>query len=124
MKEYLETLMNNYKDITPPVGIKDLHLGKLRHQEGPSPSCMKIFFLVTVMLAETLDTKQFIVKPMQEITIWGEEMIMDIQMMTFGNAQGIVNRNYNPFDPLMDQNIVCYKCNNLGHKACNCRDMK
>ena len=24
----------------------------------------------------------------------------------------------------MDKNIVCYKCNNLGHKACNCRDMK
>ena len=23
-----------------------------------------------------------------------------------GNAQGIVNGNYNPFDPLMDQNIV------------------
>jgi hypothetical protein len=27
------------------------------------------------------------------------------------------NQNYNPFDPLMDQNIVCYKCNNLGPKA-------
>ena len=24
----------------------------------------------------------------------------------------------------MDQNIVCYKCNNIGHKARNCRDMK
>ena len=35
-----------------------------------------------------------------------------------------VNINYDPFDPLMDQNIVCYKCNNLGHKACNCRDVK
>jgi hypothetical protein len=34
------------------------------------------------------------------------------------------NRNYNPFDPLMDQNIVCYKCNNLGHKARDCREMK
>jgi hypothetical protein len=28
-----------------------------------------------------------------------------------------VNKNYNPFDPLVDQNMVCYKCNNLGHKA-------
>jgi hypothetical protein len=27
------------------------------------------------------------------------------------------NRYYNPFDPLIDQNIVCYKCNNLGYKA-------
>jgi hypothetical protein len=35
----------------------------------------------------------------------------------FGNAYGYVNRNYNPFDPLMDQNIICYKCNNIGHKA-------
>jgi hypothetical protein len=27
----------------------------------------------------------------------------------YGNAHGFLNRNYNPFDPLMDQNIVCYK---------------
>ena len=40
------------------------------------------------------------------------------------NAQGIVNIDYNPFAPLMDQNIVCYKYNNIGHKAHNCRDMK
>jgi hypothetical protein len=31
--------------------------------------------------------------------------------------QGISNKNYNLFIPLMDQNIVCYKCNNVGHKA-------
>jgi hypothetical protein len=41
-----------------------------------------------------------------------------------GNAYGYVNKNYNPFDPLMDQNIICYKCNNLGHKAQDCTDMK
>jgi hypothetical protein len=35
----------------------------------------------------------------------------------YGNVRGFVNISYNPFDPLMDQNIVCYKCNNLGHKA-------
>ena len=40
------------------------------------------------------------------------------------NAQGIVKKNYNPFDPPMDHNIVCYKCNNVGHKASNCIDMK
>jgi hypothetical protein len=34
------------------------------------------------------------------------------------------NRNYNPFDPLMDQNIVCYRCNNLGHKVQDCKEMK
>jgi hypothetical protein len=41
-----------------------------------------------------------------------------------GNAHGFVNINYNPFDPLMDQNIVCCKCNNLGHKARYSRYMK
>ena len=40
------------------------------------------------------------------------------------SAQGIANKNYNPFSPLMDQNIVCYKCNNIGHKAQNCRNME
>jgi hypothetical protein len=35
----------------------------------------------------------------------------------YGNVRRPINRNYNPFDPLMDQNFVCYKCNNLGHKA-------
>jgi hypothetical protein len=35
-----------------------------------------------------------------------------------------VNINYNPFDRLMDQNIVCYKCNYLGHKAHDYREMK
>ena len=69
MKEGLETVMNNCKNITPLDGIEDLNSGKLRHQEGPSPSGMKIFFLVTAMLVETLDIKQFIVNPIQEITI-------------------------------------------------------
>ena len=27
-------------------------------------------------------------------------------------------------NPLMDQNIVCYKCNNIGHKAQNCRNVE
>jgi hypothetical protein len=42
----------------------------------------------------------------------------------YGNVRRPVNINYNPFDPLMDENIVCYKCNNLGHKAQYCREMK
>jgi hypothetical protein len=31
------------------------------------------------------------------------------------------SRNYNSFSPLQDYNIECYKCNNYGHKASNCR---
>jgi hypothetical protein len=42
----------------------------------------------------------------------------------YGNVCRPININYNPFEPLMDQNIVCYKCNNLGHKARDCREMK
>jgi hypothetical protein len=42
----------------------------------------------------------------------------------YGNVRKPINRNYNPLDPLMDQNIVCYKCNNLGHKERDCREMK
>jgi hypothetical protein len=41
-----------------------------------------------------------------------------------GNVCRPMNRNYNPFDLLMDQNIVCYKCNNHGHKARDYREMK
>ena len=41
----------------------------------------------------------------------------------YGNVRRPINKNYNPFDPLMDKNIVCYKCNNLGHKARDCREM-
>jgi hypothetical protein len=35
----------------------------------------------------------------------------------YGNVRRHVNKNYNPFDPLMDKNIVCYKCNNIGNKS-------
>jgi hypothetical protein len=42
----------------------------------------------------------------------------------YGNFHRPIKKNYHPFDPLMDQNIVCYKCNNLGHKECDCREMK
>jgi hypothetical protein len=64
MKEDVETVTKNCKN-TPPTGIQDPNSGKLRHQEGPSPQGMKIFFLVTVMFVETLDTKQFIIKFMK-----------------------------------------------------------
>jgi hypothetical protein len=35
----------------------------------------------------------------------------------YGNVCRPIKINYNPFDPLMDQAFVCYKCNNLGHKS-------
>ena len=35
----------------------------------------------------------------------------------YGNNRGFVNESYNSFSPLMEKNIVCYKCNYLGHKV-------
>ena len=69
MKEYLQNAMKNYKRTTSLAGIEDMNSRKLRDQEGHSPSGMKIIFLVTIMLVETLETNKFIVKHMKEITI-------------------------------------------------------
>jgi hypothetical protein len=52
------------------------------------------------------------------------ESYMNGENSRYENVHRPFNRNYNPFDPLMDQNIVSYKCNNLGHKARDCREMK
>ena len=69
MKEDLQNVTKNCNRITSLAGIEDLNSGKLRDQDGLPPLEMKIFSLVTIMLAETLETKQFIMKAMQEITI-------------------------------------------------------
>jgi hypothetical protein len=34
---------------------------------------------------------------------------MNCENSIYGNVRRPININYNPFDPLMDQNIVCYK---------------
>jgi hypothetical protein len=41
----------------------------------------------------------------------------------YGNNHGFVNISYNSFYLLMEKNIVCYKCNYLGHRARDCRYM-
>ena len=38
-----------------------------------------------------------------------------------GNPHG--NGNYGSFTPLVNFNIECYKCNNFGHKAHDCRSL-
>lgn len=68
-KEDLQNVPKNCKRITSPAGIEDLNSRKLRDQESIPSLDMKIFFLVTIMPAKTLDTKQFIAKSMQGITI-------------------------------------------------------
>lgn len=69
MKEDLQNVPKNCKRITSPAVIEDLNSKKMRDQESLPSSGMKIFFLITIMLAETLDTKQFIANTMQGITI-------------------------------------------------------
>jgi hypothetical protein len=61
--------LKNNKNITPPTGTKDQNSGGMKHQEDHFLSGMRIFFLVIVILAETLDTKQFTAKSMQETTM-------------------------------------------------------
>ena len=82
MKEGLEIVMKNYKKISPPVGIEDLTLGKLRHHQGPFPLGMKIFFLVIFLFVKILYTNQFIINFMHEIIIWGTLLIINIQRTT------------------------------------------
>jgi hypothetical protein len=36
---------------------------------------------------------------------------------------GFVKKSYHSFYPLLEKNIVCYKCNYLGHKGRDCRYM-
>ena len=36
-------------------------------------------------------------------------------------SYGFLNRKYNSFSPLLDYNVVCYKCNYYGHIACFCK---
>jgi hypothetical protein len=37
------------------------------------------------------------------------------------NKDNAKRRNYISFSPLQDYNVECYKCNNYGHKASECR---
>jgi hypothetical protein len=37
------------------------------------------------------------------------------------NKDNEERRNYNSFSPLQDYNVECYKCNNYGHEASECR---
>ena len=127
MKEDVQNVTKNCNRITSPVGVEDINWVKLRDQEGLPPSSMKIFFLVTIIRAKILDTKKFIVNPMQEITIWRNINDYGYPKDNHANdryAQRIFCRNYNPFSPMMDQNNVCYKWNTIGHKVGNWRNME
>ena len=52
-------------------------------------------------------------------------MVMDIEriiMPMIDLLKGFLTKT--TINPLMDQNIVCYKCNNIGNMAQNCRNVE
>jgi hypothetical protein len=52
--------------------------------------------------------------------------VYDIPKDNYVNSKTINShgdRNYNSFAPFLDYNIECYKCNNLGYKACDYRSL-
>ena len=38
-------------------------------------------------------------------------------------TQESANQDYNSFAPIMDNEMECFKCHNLGHKAYKCKSM-
>jgi hypothetical protein len=61
--------LKNNRNMTPIAGTRDHNSKGVRHQEGPFLPGMRVFLKVMFMLAETLYTKEFTVKSMQETTI-------------------------------------------------------
>jgi hypothetical protein len=60
--------LKNIRNMTPLAGT-DQNSEGVRHQEGPFLPGMRLFFLVIVILVETLDTKKLTIKSMQETII-------------------------------------------------------
>ena len=69
MKDDLQNVPKNCKRITSPAGIEDMNPEKMRDQESLPSSGMKIFFLATVMLAETFDINHSTTNSIHEITV-------------------------------------------------------
>jgi len=89
-----------------------MNLDGPHHKEYHLLLGIEISFLEIVILVEVLDTRQSIVESMKGITMKATWMVKIVYMEMFVDLS---TKLYNPFAPLMNQNIVCYKCNNLGH---------
>jgi hypothetical protein len=61
--------LKNNRNMTSPAITEDQNPEGVRYQEGIFLLGMKIFFLVIDIFAQTLDTKKFNVKSMQETII-------------------------------------------------------
>jgi len=71
--------------------IKDQDSEGMKHQEDPLPTGMKIFFLVTVILVEILDTIQSIVESMKETPMQETWMVVDMEMLVDLSTKVIIH---------------------------------
>jgi hypothetical protein len=95
--------LKNNRNMTPSAETKDQNSKGLRCQEGPFLLGMRVFFLVIVMLAKTLDTKQFNSRNnyMRNIIDYGYPKDNHVNSIS-GNSHGFFNKKCNPFDLLMN----------------------
>jgi hypothetical protein len=105
--------LKNNKNMTPPTGTKDYNLEGVRHQEGPFLLGMRVFF-GHYYACKNFGHKVIHYKInarnnyMRNTNDYGYPKGNHVNSRS-RNSHGFVNINYNPFDPLMDQNIVCHK---------------
>ena len=117
--------MNIQEDLLP-LGIKEASISMkettkeqimnqdgLHHKEGHLLLGIKIFFLV-IVTCKNFGHKAINCR-INERNKYGRNM--NGVNRRYENNRGFVNKSYNSFYPLMDKNIVCYKCNYLGHKS-------
>jgi hypothetical protein len=81
---------------------------RIQSAEEISLTNINISSLDIIILAIILDTKQYIVKPVEST----------IQRSKKLNTE---KKNYNSLSPLHNLSVECQRCNNYGHKASECR---
>jgi hypothetical protein len=126
-KEGMITKEMNIQEDLLPSGIKEASISMketteeyimnpdgLHHKEGPLTPRYQNLFLGHCYTCKNFGHKEIncIINEKNNYT-----RNMNGVNRRYGNNHGFVNRSYNSFSPLMDKNIVCYKCNYLGHKA-------
>jgi hypothetical protein len=95
------------------MNIEGIQLQEELPQKGINNSFLAIVFLVNNFGHKALDCKAYRKNYHKSVQGYGHK-----NNKSNSNQR---SRNYNSFSPLQDYNVECYKCNNYGHKASNCR---
>jgi hypothetical protein len=105
-----------------------MSLEDLFHQEGLSQLDKKISFLVIVFLAiilghKALDSRVYAQSDhMRDRNRGSYKTSKNYHVRNeTKSSHWFVDKNYNSFSPLLYYNTKCYKYNNYGHKAHDCR---